>query len=221
MAGRPHIRNSWIMIIAIVSIAGGFGTTALLDGAGMFPEPKGFTYSNTAIARQQTVPTVTVTPQATRTASASQPAPTTPVAESTATPVTTPGIVATSTPLLPVDIEYIVKSGDTLLDIALKYDTTIEAIVSLNGMTDKHSLSLGQKLKIPTATSSSPNPTPEGSSAKQSEQVYVVKPGDTLLEIAERFNTSVDAIMSRNNLDSPHTLKDGQQLTIPVGRRTP
>jgi LysM repeat protein len=42
-----------------------------------------------------------------------------------------------------------VQPGETLLDIALKYDTTVEAIAALNGITNVHELQIGQVLLIP------------------------------------------------------------------------
>jgi spore germination protein len=44
---------------------------------------------------------------------------------------------------------------------------------------------------------------------------YVVQPGDTLYFIAQRFGTTVEAIMNANNLSSS-SLNVGQQLAIPI-----
>jgi LysM repeat protein len=44
---------------------------------------------------------------------------------------------------------------------------------------------------------------------------YVVQRGDTLTEIAKQFHTSVNAIVSTNQLDDPDDLTEGQQLTMP------
>ncbi|MCH8026018.1 MAG: LysM peptidoglycan-binding domain-containing protein [Chloroflexi bacterium] len=46
---------------------------------------------------------------------------------------------------------YLVQSGDTLWDIALRLDTTVEAIVAANELTDETDLSIGQELVIPAA----------------------------------------------------------------------
>ncbi len=46
-------------------------------------------------------------------------------------------------------------------------------------------------------------------------QSYVVQTGDTLLEIAIRFNTTVEALAEANNLANPNKLTPGQSLTIP------
>lgn len=42
-----------------------------------------------------------------------------------------------------------VGAGDTLFSLAKKYETTITAIANLNGIKDKDSLKIGQKLKVP------------------------------------------------------------------------
>lgn len=46
---------------------------------------------------------------------------------------------------------YLVQSGDTLWDIALRFETTVEAIVAANALTDETDLSIGQELVIPPA----------------------------------------------------------------------
>jgi LysM repeat protein len=53
-------------------------------------------------------------------------------------------------------------------------------------------------------------PQPGGTTA------YMVIAGDTLYEIAQRFGTTVDAIMRANGLTS-YTIVPGQTLTIPSG----
>ena len=43
---------------------------------------------------------------------------------------------------------YTVKSGDTLSEIAQKYNTTVDNLVSKNGIKDKNKIYPGQVLKI-------------------------------------------------------------------------
>ena len=99
--------------------------------------------------------------------------------------------------------EYVVRSGDTLWLLAQRYNTTVDAIKRLNGLTSDN-LSIGQVLKIPTTASS-------GGSYFE----YVVRSGDTLWLLAQRYHTTVDAIKRLNGLTSDN-LSIGQVLKIPT-----
>jgi LysM repeat protein len=55
-------------------------------------------------------------------------------------------------------------------------------------------------------------PTPR---ATPKPRVYVVKSGDTLFSIAERFGVAVSAIIAANDITDPNTIVPGQRLTIP------
>ncbi len=59
-----------------------------------------------------------------------------------------------------------------------------------------------------SAAAQTPTPVPTG-------PVYVVQPGDTLTVIAQRFNVTVNALMSANDITNPNLLSTGQQLVIP------
>ena len=96
---------------------------------------------------------------------------------------------------------YTVKSGDTLYSIAKKYNTTVNAITTLNNLTS-NTLSIGQTLKIPTSTQN------------VTEQTYTVKSGDTLYSIARKYNTTLSDLINRNNLKTSN-LSIGQKLIIP------
>ena len=104
--------------------------------------------------------------------------------------------------------EYVVRSGDTLWLLAQRFHTTVDAIKSLNGLTG-NTLYIGQILKIPTAGAS-------GGSYFE----YVVRSGDTLWLLAQRYHTTVDAIMNLNGLTGS-SLSIGQILKIPSGGATP
>ena len=103
---------------------------------------------------------------------------------------------------------YTVQPGDTLYAIARKYNTTVDAIKNVNNLTS-NTLSVGQVLKIPTGNETAPSPT----------VTYTVQPGDTLFAIARKYNTTVDAIKSANNLTS-NTLSIGQILQIPTSNES-
>lgn len=94
---------------------------------------------------------------------------------------------------------YVVQSGDSLYKIAMKFNTTVDDIKRINGLTTDY-LSVGQVLRIPTSNSTT--------------FTYVVKNGDSLYKIAQTYNTTVDELKRLNNLTS-NSLVIGQQLVIP------
>ena len=98
---------------------------------------------------------------------------------------------------------YTVKSGDTLWSIAKKYNITVNELKNLNNLTT-NTLKIGQVLRINEQTSVSPT-----------ENTYIVKSGDTLYGIANKYGVTVDQIKKSNNLSS-NTLRIGQVLTIPI-----
>jgi LysM repeat protein len=46
--------------------------------------------------------------------------------------------------------------------------------------------------------------------------VYVVRPGDSLLDIAERYATDVDALIALNRLSNPNVIVVGTSLKVPA-----
>lgn len=104
------------------------------------------------------------------------------------------------------NVVYVVAPDDSLWSIANRYNTTVNAIKSLNNLTSDR-LTVGQTLLIP-GTSSEVTP-PSDTTA------YTVKNGDSLWSIANRYNTTVSALRSLNNLTSD-SLSVGQVLRIPT-----
>lgn len=94
---------------------------------------------------------------------------------------------------------YIVKKGDTLYSIAMANNTTVDELKKANNLTS-NILSTGQLLKIP--------------SALLPESTYIVKKGDSLYSIANKYNTTIDELKRINNLTS-NILSIGQVLKLP------
>ncbi|GAV21910.1 C40 family peptidase [Carboxydothermus pertinax] len=100
-----------------------------------------------------------------------------------------------------------VKKGDNLWILARRYNTTVDAIKKANHLkTD--ALKPGQKLVLPGKSSSSAD-----SRSTSSTSIYIVKSGDTLWDIAKKFNLSVTEIKRLNNLKS-EKLSIGQKLIV-------
>lgn len=94
---------------------------------------------------------------------------------------------------------YIVQKGDTLYSVAMANNTTVDELKRINNLTS-NILSIGQLLKIP--------------SALLPESTYIVKKGDSLYSIANKYNTTVDELKRINNLTS-NILSIGQVLKLP------
>jgi LysM repeat protein len=61
-----------------------------------------------------------------------------------------------------------------------------------------------------------PTPVPEATPEPEPEpQTYTVQSGDTLTAIAQRLDTTVDAIVEANVLENPDLIQPGQELIIP------
>lgn len=108
---------------------------------------------------------------------------------------------------------YVVRPGDTLQRIATLYNTSVNLIVQRNNIADPNRIEPGQVLIIPRsgAVVAPPPATPP------TTQTYTVRRGDTLRVIAARYNTTVAAIASLNNIANPDRIEVGQVLRIPSG----
>ena len=100
------------------------------------------------------------------------------------------------------DNYYIVKSGDSLWNIANRLGTTVNELKILNNLTSNN-LSIGQVLEIPSNNQNT-----------NAENTYIVKSGDSLWNIANRLGTTVNELKTLNNLTS-NNLSIGQVLRIP------
>lgn len=112
---------------------------------------------------------------------------------------------------------YTVQRGDTLLDIAIRFGTTTEAIAKLNNLPDPDALILGQKLVIPGAGSTAGSASSGGTTAAGSPTTYTVQQGDTLGSIARRFGTTIQELAALNKLADANTIGIGQVLKLPSG----
>ena len=97
---------------------------------------------------------------------------------------------------------YVVQKGDTLYSIANKLGTTVSELKKENNLTS-NTLQIGEVLRIPTKEI-----------YEEEENIYIVKKGDSLYSIANKYNTTVDELKRINNLTS-NILSIGQVLKLP------
>jgi membrane-bound lytic murein transglycosylase D len=123
-------------------------------------------------------------------------------------------------PLAEGTLRYTVKSGDTLEKIADDHDVTIRQLQTWNKIRGSR-IYAGQSLvihtgagKISRQSAARDDRSPDGAGGIVT---YVVKPGDTLWDIARAHKVKEDDIRKWNNLRR-NTLYAGQELIIHTGR---
>lgn len=159
------------------------------------------------------------TPSATFTAT-----PLPPTATWTPSPVPSDTPIPTETPLpTPSEpFEYVVQAGDSLFSIGEQFGVDYVAIMVLNGLTNDDELFVNDVLIIPNPDMGFPTPTPLPPNLGRGAIIqYFVLSGDSLRSIAERFLTTVDAIIEANEFDDPDAIYPGQIIDVPVNLITP
>jgi polysaccharide biosynthesis protein PslG len=105
------------------------------------------------------------------------------------------------------DFTHVVQQGETLYSIALRYGVSVQALMNANGIYNPNLIYVGQRLTIPTGTSSGQPAT--------GSVVYIVRRGDILASIAWRYGVTVSAIVQANGIRNPNLIYVGQRLIIP------
>jgi lysozyme len=108
---------------------------------------------------------------------------------------------------------YTVRQGDNLSAIALRFGSSIQAIMAYNGLANANYIFTGQRLTIPIlgAIVYPPQPHPQ---PRPSGRFYVVQPGDTLFAIARYFGRNAWDIAKLNGILNLNHIFYGQVLRI-------
>jgi LysM repeat protein len=122
----------------------------------------------------------------------------------TATPAASPSPIAAATSFL-----HTVAAGEYLSYIAERYGVSVDDIVKANGLKSADAVYIGQRLIIPAK---GPTPTPAPSVTRRT---HLVKAGEYLSLIAQKYGVSVDAIVKANGLKNADAIYAGQVLIIP------
>lgn len=96
-------------------------------------------------------------------------------------------------------VYYVVQRGDTLGKIARRYNTTVSEIAELNNLSDPDLIYVGQRLLVQGGTL---------------VREYTVQRGDTLGQIAARFNTTVSRLAAINKISNINLIYPGMTITL-------
>lgn len=115
---------------------------------------------------------------------------------------------------------YTVQAGDTLWAIARKYNCSITEIVVANSdrIKNPNRIHAGWQLKIPQSGAPITGGTPDAVLPENKKSgIYIVRQGDTLWEIARKYNCSVSEIVSLNRelIRNPALIYSGWELKVP------
>ena len=114
----------------------------------------------------------------------------------------------------PKSTTYTVRPGDTVSSIAAGHGLRTVDVLTWNGLTWRSVIYPGQKLRL-SATSAAPaQSTAASATPKASTTSHTVVRGDTVYGIANKYRTSVSAILSANGLGSAAIIYPGQKLKI-------
>ena len=122
---------------------------------------------------------------------------------------------------------YTVVSGDSLYAIARKTGTSIQDLLSLNGLNLNSVIHPGQVLQLSnayesssteeTVTTTEETASSEETSTSGNAQMYYVHQGDTLYRIARNNGISLSTLLEWNNLSVDSPIYPGQGLIVSYG----
>lgn len=97
---------------------------------------------------------------------------------------------------------YIVKKGDTLSQIALRFNTTVSELARLNNIRNVNLIYIGQIIRIPSQTN------------QVGKIIYTIQRGDTLWAISRRYGVPIAQIVMQNRIQNPNLIYAGNKLII-------
>ena len=101
-----------------------------------------------------------------------------------------------------------VRSGETLSDIAARYDVSVASLMRLNGIKNPDHVEIGSRLKVPGQAAAGPGR-------------HRVSEGETLGEIAVRYKVSSRDLIALNGLRDADHVELGETLKLPANAVLP
>jgi len=126
----------------------------------------------------------------------------------------TGGPVTTSIPESLKTVDYVVRSGDTLISIGVRAQQEWRTIAAINGLGEQSVLRIGQLLKVPASDqqlTSASTTTTRTATARS----HTVQPGETVITIALQYGLNWKSLLAFNGLEDDTLIAIGQTLRLP------
>lgn len=101
---------------------------------------------------------------------------------------------------------YQIVDERSLDDIANKFDTNVDTLKQINGIDDTYIVSRGNYLIVPTSN---------GEGTNSNFITYIVKHGDSIYAIAEKYNVNYRDLLDLNGLSKDQYIYPNQQILVP------
>ncbi|MDR2807912.1 MAG: LysM peptidoglycan-binding domain-containing protein [Spirochaetaceae bacterium] len=117
---------------------------------------------------------------------------------------------------------YTIKSGDTLLALALHYGVSVDTILASNPGTKERALKIGSHLLIPAYKDIEPYQDQGQSKGKMVNVettdlgTHLVRKGETLWSLSRAYNTSPETLAAMNEMRLNDVLREGRVIKTPV-----
>ena len=111
--------------------------------------------------------------------------------------------------------KHVVRRGDTLWSIARTHGVSMDRLANSNSLAPNDTLSVGQVLSIPGKAKLASN----DSESVARSSTYVVRRGDSLYTIANKFRVKLSDLLGWNNLTKRSVIKPGQRLVMFIDDR--
>jgi membrane-bound lytic murein transglycosylase D len=112
------------------------------------------------------------------------------------------------------DLEHKVRRGDSLSLIAVRYNTSVSELMAVNNLKSRHRIRAGQVLNLPYKGAAQQAVISPGT------EVYTVRSGDTLGQIARRSGVQERELLDLNNLTNGNRIYIGQKLQLSAAEAT-
>lgn len=89
----------------------------------------------------------------------------------------------------------------------MQYNTSYEYLAQINDISNPNLIFVGQKIFVPTLENNNLGDT--------SHNLYIVQRGNTLTQISNLYDVSINSIVVLNNISNPNLIFVGEVLRIP------